>query len=477
MGRADSAQWYFNQYYQFPEVPWMRGWVYKLAGRIHAKDGNKDSAYVYYKRAINRLDQDVNQRDLAGTYVDLASLYLEQGKTDSALSNAQAGFKIAQGSSFKKEALQAALVLSTLYEGRSIDSAFLYYKLAMGTKDKLYDEEKTKQLLSYKFNEELQLREIARKEEQLRNRARIFTLSGVLGLFIIIAFLLYYNNRQKQKTNNLLASKNLQIEKTLQELKDTQAQLIQSEKMASLGELTAGIAHEIQNPLNFVNNFSETNTELIQEAKDEFQSGNSNEGLALLEDILDNEHKIAHHGRRAENIVKSMLEHSRTSKGEKQLTDINALVDEYLRLAYHGFRAKDKTFNATFENSFDKSIGRTNIVPQDIGRVLLNLFNNAFWVVAEKKKQAGGSYEPVVTVSTRKLDSRVEIEVKDNGTGIPQKAIDKIFQPFFTTKPTGQGTGLGLSLSYDIVKAHGGELKVESTEGEGTVFTILLPLT
>jgi signal transduction histidine kinase len=267
-----------------------------------------------------------------------------------------------------------------------------------------------------------------------------------------------------------------ELQRTLTHLKATQAQLIQSEKMASLGELTAGIAHEIQNPLNFVNNFSETNNELVQEAKNELQSSHILEGLSILDDIQENSQKIALHGKRAEGIVKSMLEHSRISKGEKQETDINALADEYLRLAYHGFRSKDKTFNAAIQTQYDDGIDKISIVPQDIGRVLLNLFNNSFYAVSERQKQLVNYYKPTVTVSSKKVSDRIEIRVKDNGTDIPQAVVDKIFQPFFTTKPTGQGTGLGLSLSYDIIKAHGGELKVESAEGEGSVFTIILPM-
>ncbi|MGZ5191306.1 MAG: sensor histidine kinase, partial [Flavisolibacter sp.] len=265
----------------------------------------------------------------------------------------------------------------------------------------------------------------------------------------------------------------------------TQSQLIQSEKMASLGVLTAGIAHEIQNPLNFVNNFSEVNKELIEELKNEKSKDKSerDEQLEdeLLNDIAKNEQKINHHGKRADAIVKGMLQHSRTSTGKKEPTDINAIADEYLRLAYHGLRAKDKNFNATMQTEFDESIGRINIIPQDIGRVILNLITNAFYAVTEKEKtiqspKGGVDYEPSVTVSTKKVGDKVLVSVKDNGNGIPQKVLDKIFQPFFTTKPTGQGTGLGLSLSYDIIKAHGGEIKVETKEGESTEFIIYLPL-
>ncbi|MEO7121430.1 MAG: ATP-binding protein [Ginsengibacter sp.] len=275
-----------------------------------------------------------------------------------------------------------------------------------------------------------------------------------------------------------------QVETTLEELKATQAQLIQSEKMASLGELTAGIAHEIQNPLNFVNNFSEVNSELILEMKNEIDNGNLEDVKEIANNIAENEEKIVFHGKRADAIVKGMLQHSRNSSSTKELTDINSLADEYLRLAYHGLRAKDKSFNATMKTDFDESIGKIDIFPQDMGRVILNLITNAFYAVTEKKKRmdentsaSQPAYEPTVSICTRKLNGNVEIRVSDNGDGISQHVIDKIFQPFFTTKPTGQGTGLGLSMSYDIVtKGHNGELKVETKDGYGSTFIIKLPV-
>ena len=269
---------------------------------------------------------------------------------------------------------------------------------------------------------------------------------------------------------------NAALEKSLEDLKAAQAQLIQSEKMASLGELTAGIAHEIQNPLNFVNNFSDVSTELVDEMNEEIDNGNLEDAKQIAHDLKQNLEKINHHGKRAGDIVKGMLQHSRTSTGQKELTDINALADEYLRLAYHGLRAKDKSFNAATKTDYDETIGLIKVIPQDIGRVVLNLITNAFYAVNERKKHQPEGYEPVVSVSTKREKDKIEIKVKDNGTGIPQKVLDKIFQPFFTTKPTGQGTGLGLSLSYDIVKAHGGELKVETKEGQGAEFILQLPV-
>ena len=268
-----------------------------------------------------------------------------------------------------------------------------------------------------------------------------------------------------------------EIEKAYTELKATQSQLIQSEKMASLGELTAGIAHEIQNPLNFVNNFSEVNEELLNEMKDDLLNGKTNEAIALANDAIENQKKIYNHGKRADAIVKGMLQHSRGGNDVKELTDINALADEYLRLAYHGLRAKDKSFNATMKTEFDEALDKINVVPQDIGRVILNLITNAFYAVSEKaKEESDKDYMPTVTVSTKGVRNSVEISVSDNGKGIPAPVREKIFQPFFTTKPTGQGTGLGLSMSYDIVKAHGGELQVETEEGRGSEFIIQLPI-
>ena len=280
-------------------------------------------------------------------------------------------------------------------------------------------------------------------------------------------------HKVEERTSEL-RKKSEELTHSLEDLKSTQSQLIQSEKMASLGELTAGIAHEIQNPLNFVNNFSEVSIELLDEMNEELDKGAIEEAKAISVDIKQNLEKINHHGKRADAIVKGMLQHSRSGSAVKEPTDINKLADEYLRLAYHGLRAKDKSFNATMKTEFDETIGNISIFPQDIGRVILNLITNAFYATNEKSHQNIEGYEPTVTVSTKKVEDKVEIKVADNGNGIPQKVLDKIFQPFFTTKPTGQGTGLGLSLSYDIVKAHGGEINVNTIENNGTEFIIQL---
>ena len=289
------------------------------------------------------------------------------------------------------------------------------------------------------------------------------------------AILLEETIEELEQKRKAVEETNDALKKSMEELKAAQAQLVQAEKMASLGELTAGIAHEIQNPLNFVNNFSEVSVDLVIELNEELDNGDTEEVKAIAGDLKQNLEKIVHHGKRASGIVKGMLQHSRTSNGQKEPTDLNALADEYLRLAYHGLRAKDKFFNADFKLDADKSMPNVNVVPQDIGRVLLNLINNAFQAVSDKSLSGKDNFKPLVLVTTNYLENAVEIRVKDNGPGIPEGIREKIFQPFFTTKPTGEGTGLGLSLSYDIVKAHRGEITVASAEGEGTEFMINLP--
>ena len=369
------------------------------------------------------------------------------------------------------------------------DSALKYLRTAVAVKDSLFSLEKTTAIQNLAIKEREKQKEIEASELKFQNRLKMYSLAGGIFVLLVIAGILFKNNRTKQKTNSLLQQQKAKVESTLTELKSTQAQLIQSEKMASLGELTAGIAHEIQNPLNFVNNFSELNNELIQELKSEnlipIAIGTKFEERAkLLDDVYQNNEKIKYHGKRADAIVKGMLLHSRISGGQKELTDINALADEYLRLSYHaclsgrqGMRARDKAFNVELQTDFDPSIEKLNIIPQDIGRVLLNLYNNAFYAVNEKLKPGIEHFKPVVSVKTENQNGGIKITVKDNGNGIPERLLDKIFQPFFTTKPTGQGTGLGLSLAYDIVKSHGGEIKVESKEGKGTDFIIQLPIT
>lgn len=311
-----------------------------------------------------------------------------------------------------------------------------------------------------------QRKDIAKEQLKAVEREKQFIQSEALKAEL--------ERKVEERTAELSAQKN-ELQKALDELKLTQNQLIQSEKMASLGELTAGIAHEIQNPLNFVNNFSEVSSELLDEMNAEIEKGDFEEAKAIANDVKLNLEKINHHGKRADAIVKGMLQHSRASSGTKESVDLNSICDEYLRLSYHGLRAKDKTFNAKLVTEFDNSIGKVHIIPQDFGRVILNLLTNAFYAVDERKKSVGENYEPTVSISTKKENDKITIQVSDNGNGMPQEIMDKIFQPFFTTKPTGKGTGLGLSMSYDIItNGHNGQLNVESIVNEGTTFTIII---
>jgi signal transduction histidine kinase len=361
------------------------------------------------------------------------------------------------------------------------DSALKYMKAFLAIKDTIFSRTKLEQIQLLNFQEGQRQRDIDLAKERYQNELKLYALLAAVGIFVLISVILYSTNRQKQRANRLLSSQKNEInkqrnaaEKNIDDLKSAQAQLIQSEKMASLGELTAGIAHEIQNPLNFVNNFSEINSELLAELDQEIDKGNRNSIGTIVANLKENEEKIAVHGQRADSIVKGMLQHSKKTSGQKEPTDINALCDEYLRLSYHGMRAKDKSFNVAIQTDLDKHIGNVPLIPQDIGRVLLNLYNNAFFAVMEKMKDANAKYQPVVKVCSKKVNETIEIRVSDNGTGIAEAIREKIFQPFFTTKPSGQGTGLGLSLSYDIIKAHGGKITVETKEGDGSEFIIHL---
>ncbi len=441
-------------------------------GDYYLRQGKYDISLDALLKSVSVNKEQNNLAFLGDSYISLGKLYKTINKSDLGLLYARNGLETFKEVGLPVGIANAYSLLSSLYDVQNkTDSAFAYSKLATVLKDSLniVEQKNLQAFQNVGFDEQLRLEELEKEKIQTQNKIRTYAMLAGLGMFMIIGLILYRNNRQKRQANKVL-------EAALTNLKSTQSQLIQSEKMASLGELTAGIAHEIQNPLNFVNNFSEVNKELLEEMKEEIAKGNFDEVNVLANDVIDNQEKINHHGKRADAIVKGMLQHSRSSSGQKEPTDINALADEYLRLAYHGLRAKDKTFNATMKTDFDETIRNINIVPQDIGRVILNLINNAFYVVDEKKKLNIENYEPTVSVSTKKINGKVEISVKDNGNGIPQKVLDKIFQPFFTTKPTGQGTGLGLSLSYDIVKANGGELKVETKEGEGAEFIISLPL-
>jgi signal transduction histidine kinase len=466
------------------------GLVLNHLAEIYRKKGNPELSRQTFIKAIEVNTQHNNLAALSGSFALMGNLFKSINKPDSGIVYAKKAEEILKSVNSLFGLAKVYNMLSSLFEQvNNKDSALHYLKLAAILKDSLNDTEK-KNLQAYQnvgFDDQMRLEALEKeKTDRTKSMQLIF-----LGSFLLAAIAVFTSTfiayKREKKSKKIVNEQKAELETTLQELKSTQSQLIQSEKMASLGELTAGIAHEIQNPLNFVNNFSDVNKELLTEMNEEITKGNYEEVKAIAKDVIDNEEKINHHGKRADAIVKGMLQHSRSNNGVKEQADINKLADEYLRLAYHGLRAKDKSFNATLKTDFDESIGNINIIPQDIGRVILNLITNAFYVVDEKKKQLAAQglptferlailYEPTVSVSTKKDGNKVLISVKDNGNGIPQKVLDKIFQPFFTTKPTGQGTGLGLSLSYDIIKAHGGELKVNTKEGEFAEFVITLPV-
>ena len=495
--KPDSGIYYAKICYQFAmTVPHKQrsAYPYLVLWNIYNFLGKIDSAKKYILDGII-FSRENNSIFYLTVFLNTYSKYLlDQGKIDSSIDYARQGLYLARKYKYKLFEIGATQNLFMAYENKNRDSAFKYMKQMVSIKDEVFNQQNGQQFQLISSDDQLRKRDLEDQKKQFIGKVKLYALLGILFIFLLLAFILYRHNIQKQKAYDLLKAQKHEtdnqkqkVETTLEELKVTQSQLIQSEKMASLGELTAGIAHEIQNPLNFVNNFSEVNKELISEMKDEIEKANYAEVITIAKNIEDNLDKINHHGKRADAVVKGMLQHSQASTGQKEPTNINKLADEYLRLAYHGLRSKDKLFNATLKTDFDESIGKINIIPQDIGRVLLNLYNNAFYAVQQKQKKVAAPemtsfekmsflYEPAVSVSTKKVGDKILILVKDNGNGISGKIVDKIFQPFFTTKPTGQGTGLGLSLSYDIIKAHGGEIKVETKEGEGSEFIIQLPL-
>jgi signal transduction histidine kinase len=475
MDQEDSALFYCQQAYESAakiNLWWVSNRVALALGDVQQKLGDYKLALYYYREALqNALTKQFN----FDTNFAIAQLYHQDEIPDSSIYYAKKSLLIAREGGIYSSIIDASLLLSSIYEDKDSQKALEYSRFAIAYKDSLDNLRMTTALDAFvDFDEQERQYEIDAAKTEFRNRLRMNTFLGSTFTLIVIAIFLFRNNRQKQKAQQ-------KIERAYDQLKTTQTQLIQSEKMASLGELTAGIAHEIQNPLNFVNNFSEVSDELISELKAERSKVKveRDEYLedGIIRDVGQNLQKIKHHGQRASEIVKSMLQHSRTNTSEKESTDINTLCDEYLRLAYHGFRAKDKAFNAEFKTELDPNLPKIEVVPQDIGRVLLNLINNAFQAVSIKASEKVDShYKPLVTVLTERLGGHIEIRIIDNGPGISEAIIDKIFQPFFTTKPTGLGTGLGLSLSYDIIRAHGGDIKVESSQGIGTQFKIYIPV-
>ncbi len=494
LNRNDSALYYCQKSIVLSEKSDWRKYlanVYIQMGEILHRKGDFGIAKQYFNKAIQSGILYKNTVQIGEAHIRLARLYQSQNNIDSSLYQAKEALAILKLSAKEKSTAIAYRMVSDYYGMLGdADSCFIYLEAATLLKDKLEkaEKEKMQEFQDAGFEETLQVQELEKEKILTQNKIRTYGMLGGIAILSVIGFLLYRNNRKEKKAKKTL-------ENTLSQLKATQAQLIQSEKLASLGELTAGIAHEIQNPLNFVNNFSELSVDLADELEDEIKKPELDRDLIvdLTKDIKSNQEKINHHGKRASSIVKGMLEHSRASTGVKELTDINKLADEYLRLAYHGLRAKDKDFNADFTTDFDPTLPKIEVIPQDMGRVLLNLINNAFYAVNQrvqlsKSSKLLESYTPSVFVTTQQINNQIIIKVKDNGIGMSEATKAKVFQPFFTTKPTGQGTGLGLSLAYDIVtKGHGGTLEVFSVDegnpdsdsrngkGVGTEFIVKLP--
>ncbi|MDP9080407.1 MAG: ATP-binding protein [Bacteroidota bacterium] len=448
------------------------GWSYHIIGEIYLKKGEKATALQFFYKSIKLSIASNAGQSTSAAYIDLALYYISEKQPDSSLFYSIKTLQLKNEMGTKDLADAYEALYKSYQLSANTDSACKYQGLALIARDSSF-KTNIKNLADFEmlsFKTQLRLQQFEKEKAAAKTRNTTIVLLSGIGILLLLAIIFYRNNRQKQKANTVL-------EATLTNLKSTQTQLIQAEKMASLGELTAGIAHEIQNPLNFVNNFSEVNQEMIDELEEVLKVGDIEDALVIAADLKQNEQKINHHGKRADSIVKGMLQHSRTGSGEKQPTNLNAIAEEFLKLSYHGLRAKDKSFNAEIITNFAGDLPKINVVQQDIGRVLLNLFNNAFYAVNQKKKTSGENYTPTVTITTFAPPSGGwGAIVKDNGNGIPDAIKDKIMQPFFTTKPTGEGTGLGLSLSYDIiVKGHGGKIDVDSVEGNYTQFTITIP--
>ncbi|MDQ3842831.1 MAG: tetratricopeptide repeat protein [Bacteroidota bacterium] len=459
---------------------------YNAIGKVFQKKGLYNEALKYHSRALSIAERMNGKLNIVQSLMGLANTYISKGNDRSALNYYKRAEAIATE-------IKANYELKDIYRGMALafartaefDKAFRYQYLYANVKDSLYNLETEKKLASLQFDFDLQKKQneidLLVKDRTLQHselkRQRFAKNALLVGLVLIFffAFILFRNFRTKVKINKKLDQQKARVERAYAELKATQAQLIQQEKMASLGEITAGISHEIQNPLNFVNNFSEVSVELMNEIEDEIKMGNNGEVLTLAGVVKQNLKKILEHGKRADIIIKAMQQHAMSSSAQKEPTDINDLANECLRLSMFSLKAKEKVFDTQVETHFDESIGKLNVVPQEMSRVLLNLYNNAFYSVIEKKKNKT-DYQPTVSVSTKKVNDKILISVKDNGLGISPKAVGKIFQPFFTTKPTGEGTGLGLSLCYDIItKGHGGELQVKTEEGRYAEFTVSLP--
>jgi len=444
-------------------------------GEVLTNMGRLDSALVYYRQAYEMAIRHEQEPDVSYFETNMAKTFMQTAQPDSALKYELDAYRRGAATKIWEFTAGAAATLSKLYEGRDDKKSLFYLRAQVVANDSLRANENSRQFQLIADRDQQREQDLKNAAAAYQAKVRFYGVIVVLAVVGIVVVLLLVAYKRQQTANKLLQIQKKQTEEALSQLKATQTQLIQSEKMASLGELTAGIAHEIQNPLNFVNNFSEVNREMLEELEIEIKDGNKEEALAITTDIIQNEEKISHHGKRADGIVKGMLEHSRSGRGQKEPADINALAAEYMRLSYHGIQAKDKDFEADLVTHLDPSLPKADVILQDMGRVFLNLFNNAFYAVNQKSKTATPDFKPEVSVTTTTENGRVVIKVKDNGIGIPESNKDKIMQPFFTTKPTGEGTGLGLSLTYDmVVKGHGGSIQVDTKEGEYTEFIIKL---
>ena len=495
----DSALLYFNESkIIFDKINYLSGKGYSLGGlgMVYANIGKNDLAEKNINEAIQILEETQDYYPICDYLISMTDVYLNKGDDKTALNYALRSLHLAEQYGLKEQIADANLKLSNLYERTgNLSMALKHYKNYIVYRDSINNIKSVQKMADLRTDYEVSQKqaEVNMLNQQKRNQKTLVIFLGIiLGLTIIILAILIKNNQNKQKAYKVLNiqkqetdNQKAKAENALNELQVTQKQLIQSEKMASLGEVTAGIAHEIQNPLNFVNNFSEVSVELLGEliegTVNKLTGSDKAKADEIINDLADNLKKISHHGKRADSIVKGMLQHSRVSSNKKEPADINTLSDEYLRLSYHAFRAKDNTFERTIETSFDDNIGKLLIVPQDIGRALLNIYNNAFYSVQQKAKLNIEGYEPKLWLTTKGIVSdgelkAVQIRIRDNGMGIPDKILNKICQPFFTTKPAGQGTGLGLFLSYDIItNEHQGQLKIETKEGEYAEFIIELP--
>jgi len=465
--------------YAYRAMPLSTDWIYMnyVLGSAYEQLGKDSTSLSFFRKAIT-LSDTADHKNLIDYYNAISLLFWRQSRMDSAIYYAKMILGGGLNRYYPIGVMRASGLLAQIYETqKKTDSAFKYLKLTNTLKDSLFSQQKTRAAQSFAFNQQFREQELIRQKEQDASRLRWYGALASAGIILFVSGLLYRNNRQQKKAFKKLEKAQRQTERTLAELKKAQQQLIHSEKMASLGELTAGIAHEIQNPLNFVNNFSEVNQELIDELQEELRCGRLQTAIGISDDIRINEQKISQHGKRADGIIKGMLQHSRSGTGQKEPADINALADEYLRLCYHGLRAREKGFNVILETELGGTLPYATIVVQDIGRVLLNLFNNALYSMLQKVRKGGADYKPVLKLTTAMAGDWIEIRVRDNGSGIPIHVLEKIFNPFFTTKPAGEGTGLGLSLSYDIItKGHGGTIEAVTGEGVFAEFIIRLPV-